>query len=60
MTREELEARYQRDGWHFWDGVSGLKYGRLKGSSPPRVVRAPDWDSVAAQIESSTGEVQER
>ena len=32
--------------WHAWTGVSGLRYARLPGSSPPRVV----WSASAADV----------
>ena len=41
--------------WHFWLGVSGICYARRPMSSPPRVVRAGNWDELRELLEASNG-----
>jgi hypothetical protein len=36
--------------WHVWRGISGLLYGRKRGSSPPLVVRGEDAVDLRDQI----------
>jgi hypothetical protein len=38
--------------WHFWLGVSGIKYARRPMSSPPKVVRAPTWELLRKELEA--------
>ena len=39
-----------RGGWECWTGVSGMLYARLRPSSPPIVLRAPDVPGLAHVI----------
>lgn len=52
MTREDLAAELRRRGWrwHLWEGVSGIRYGRRKDTTPPVVVRGAEWGTVLEQI----------
>ena len=36
--------------WYVWRGISGLLYGRKRGSSPPLVVRGEDAVDLRDQI----------
>ncbi len=36
--------------WHCWQGISGLLYASLRGSSPPIVVRGEDPMDLRDQI----------
>jgi hypothetical protein len=36
--------------WHVWRGISGLLYGRKRGSPPPLVVRGEDAVDLRDQI----------
>ena len=36
--------------WYVWRGISGLLYGRKRGSSPPLVVRGEDAVNLRDQI----------
>lgn len=47
-TKDSLRREFP--GWHFWEGLAGLKYGRTVKASPPRVVRAPTWAGLRAQL----------
>jgi hypothetical protein len=39
--------------WHVWRGVAGLLYARRPGSSPPKVVRGKDTDTLRDQIKQA-------
>ena len=50
----ELAAVARRfPGWHCWLGVTGTRYARLPGSSPPIVVHGKDADDLARQVQAA-------
>jgi hypothetical protein len=43
-------------GWRVWEGVAGLWYARLPGSSPPLVARAASPAGLPAAIRGALAE----
>ena len=47
----EASLRTEFPGWDFWpDPVNQLKHARLKGATPPVLVRGEDWQHVRDQV----------
>jgi len=57
MDKDELDGppswwpyATELPAWYVWRGISGLLYGRKRGSSPPLVVRGEDAVDLRDQI----------
>jgi hypothetical protein len=51
MTAEEFRAA--APGWHPWTGVNGLLYARRPKTSPPKVVRAHNYEVLLARVRAA-------
>lgn len=47
-TLDDIRSEYP--AWHCWDGIAGLPHARLRGSSPPIVVRGEDPRDLRDEI----------
>ena len=47
-TLADVDARFPR--WEVWRGIDGLFHARIKGSTPPVLVRGESPDDLADQI----------
>lgn len=52
--RAELEREFGPQ-WELFTGIAGLRYGRLRLSSPPVVFRGEDWLDLRDQIRGHLG-----
>jgi hypothetical protein len=59
LTESSLRDEYP--GWDIIDGIPArLKYARLRGSSPPIVVRGEDWADLRDEIVRAVGRLEQR
>jgi len=47
-TLADVDARFPH--WEVWRGIDGLFHGRIKGATPPVLVRGESPDDLADQI----------
>jgi hypothetical protein len=54
-TLDDVRSEYPR--WYCWSGISGLVYGKLRGSSPVIMVRGEDPLDLRDQIRRKVSEL---